>query len=235
MIQTPCNLRLQGVYYYHLTGNDFPFRNREALMRTRNQELVEDIRKYVAAYYQEHLTSPGIEEIAKHVGSSKSNVQRYLLYMNDQGILEYRRGIRNPEALSRCSEGFSAHPVTGDIHCGDPRMQEAMIDEYVVLPDYIFGKGEKYILRCKGDSMEDAGISEGDLVVIRVTPDAEKGDIVVALDDDGQNTLKRYEGYDSEKGMHILGYMNQAAYPNRKIEVKELVVQGVAGQVIKIL
>ena len=81
--------------------------------------------------------------------------------------------------------------------------------------------------------MEDAGISEGDLVVIKVTPDAEKGDIVVVLDAEGQNTLKRYEGYDKEKGMHILGYMNQAVYPDKKIEVKELSVQGVAGHVIK--
>lgn len=202
-------------------------------MRSKNQALIEDIRKFIAVYYQENLVSPGIEEIARHVGSSKSNVQRYLLYMNDLGILEYRRGIKNPETLSKCSDEFSAHPITGEIHCGDPRQQEELIDEYVVLPDSIFGKGEKYILRCKGDSMEDAGISDGDLVVIRVTPEAEKGDIVVALDDEGQNTLKRYEGYDSEKGMHILGYMNQAVYPDRKIEVKELSVQGIAGHVIK--
>ena len=202
-------------------------------MRTKNQELIEDIRRFVAAYYQKHLESPGIEVIAKNVGSSKSNVQRYLKYMDEAGMLEYRRGIRNPEAISNCTGTFSAHPVTGDIHCGDPRLQEEMIDEYVVLPDSIFGKGDKYVLRCKGDSMTDAGIDDGDLVVIRVTPTAERGDIVVALDDEGQNTLKRYEGYDRTKGMHILGYMNQASYPDRKIEVRELTVQGVAGQVIK--
>ena len=202
-------------------------------MRTKNQELIRDIRKFIATYYQEHLESPGIEVIAENVGSSKSNVQRYLVYMKELGMIEYRRGIRSAETISKCSSPFSAHPVTGDIHCGDPRSQEAMIDEYVVLPDSIFGKGDKYILRCKGDSMEDAGISEGDLVVIRVTPSAEKGDIVVALDDEGQNTLKRYEGYDSKKQMHILGYMNEASYPDRKIEVKKLVVQGVAGHVIK--
>jgi len=202
-------------------------------MRTKNQELIDDIRKFVATYYQENLESPGIEVIAANVGSSKSNVQRYLVYMKELGILDYKRGIRNPEQISNCSGSFSAHPVTGDIHCGDPRLQEEMIEEYVVLPDSIFGKGDKYILRCKGDSMADAGISEGDLVVIRVTPEAQKGDIVVALDDEGQNTLKRYEGYDSRKKMHILGYMNEASYPDRKIEVKELTVQGVAGHVIK--
>ncbi len=72
-----------------------------------------------------------------------------------------------------------------------------------------------------------------DTMLNRVTLEAQKGDIVVALDDEGQNTLKRYEGYDSRKKMHILGYMNEASYPDRKIEVKELTVQGVAGHVIK--
>ena len=202
-------------------------------MRTKNPKLIEDIRKFIAVYYQEHLETPRIEMIAKNVGSSKSNVQRYLIYMNEQGILEYQGGIRNPETLSKCTGSFSAHPITGNIHCGDPRLQEEMIEEYVVLPDSIFGQDDKYILRCQGDSMEDAGIADGDLVVIRVTPEAEKGDIVVALDAEGQNTLKRYEGYDKRKKMHILGYMNQSVYPDKKILVKELSVQGVVKQVIK--
>ena len=202
-------------------------------MRTKDPELIEDIRRFVAAYYQENLESPGIEVIARNVGSSKSNVQRYLTYMSDLGMLEYRRGIRNPGSLSNCEGSFSAHPITGDIHCGDPRQQEELIDEYVVLPDSIFGQGEKYILRCKGDSMEDAGISDGDLVVIRITPEAEKGDIVVALDEEGQNTLKCFEGYDRKSRRYILGYRNESLYPNKKILVKDLVVQGVAGHVIK--
>ena len=202
-------------------------------MRTKNEELISDIRKFIAYYYQEHLESPGIEVIAEGVGSSKSNVQRYLVYMKELGLIEYDRGVRAAETISKVSGPFSAHPVTGDIHCGDPRSQEELIEEYVVLPDSIFGKGKKYLLRCKGDSMEDAGICEGDLAVIRVTPEAEKGDIVVALDDEGQNTLKRYEGYDKRKKMHILGYMNRNVYPDKKIYVKELVVQGVVGNVIK--
>ena len=114
----------------------------EVTMRTKNLQLIEDIRKFIAVYYQEHLETPGIELIAKNVGSSKSNVQRYLIYMNEQGILEYQGGIRNPETLSRCTGSFSAHPITGNIHCGDPRLQEEMIEEYVVLPDSIFGQGE---------------------------------------------------------------------------------------------
>lgn len=202
-------------------------------MRTKNPQLMNDIKEYIADYYKENLESPGLIMIAEHVGSSKSNVQRYLVEMKEKGMLEYDRGVRNPEVLSNCSNDFSAHPITGNINCGDPRQQEENIEEYVVLPDAIFGRGPKYILRAEGDSMTDAGIEEGDLVVIGVTPEAIKGDIVVALDGEGQNTLKRYEGYDETTGEHILGYMNEKAYPGEKIRVKKLCVQGVVKNVIK--
>ena len=77
------------------------------------------------------------------------------------------------------------------------------IEEYVNLPTNLFGKGDFYILRAKGDSMEDAGISEGDLVVILKQPTAEVGDIVVALDDQNQNTLKRFGGFDDNHTLII--------------------------------
>ena len=203
-------------------------------MRSKDPKLMEDIRIFIRNYYEENLNAPTLEIIAENVTASRATVQRYLVAMKEAGVLDYKRGIQNPsKMITNFSPEYSAHPITGDIHCGDPRSQEADIEEYVVLPDSIFGKGEKYLLRCKGDSMEDAGISEGDLVVIKVTPTAQKGDIVVALDAEGQNTLKRYEGYDRTRKVHILGYMNQAVYPDRKIEVNELVVQGVAGHVIK--
>ena len=203
-------------------------------MRSKDPKLMEDIRIFIRNYYEENLNAPTLEIIAENVTASRATVQRYLVAMKEAGALDYKRGIQNPsKMITNFSPEYSAHPITGDIHCGDPRSQEADIEEYVVLPDSIFGKGEKYLLRCKGDSMEDAGISEGDLVVIKVTPTAEKGDIVVALDAEGQNTLKRYEGYNRTRKVHILGYMNQAVYPDRKIEVNELVVQGVAGHVIK--
>ena len=205
-------------------------------MRSRDPELMQDIQAFVKKYYEEHLHAPTLEEIAGNVPASRATVQRYLVALKEEGKLDYDRGIRNPDRMFRSfGTGWSAHPVTGDIHCGDPRSQEENIEDYVVLPDSIFGTGPKYILRCKGDSMTDAGICEGDLVVIRVQPEAQKGDIVVAMDQDGQNTLKRYGGYDSTCGKHILEYMNEAAYPGKKILVDRLTVQGVARNVIKSL
>ncbi len=67
---------------------------------------------------------------------------------------------------------------------------------YVSLPEALFGKGDYYLLRAAGDSMEDSDIFEGDLVLIRKQAECEVGDIVVALDENNENTLKVYGGVD---------------------------------------
>ena len=99
----------------------------------------------------------------------------------------------------------------------------------------MFGKGDFYILRAKGDSMVDAGIEEDDLLVIERNCPASEGDIVVALDPDNQNTLKRYAGYDEDDECYLLAYENEAKYPGEVIKVRSFKVQGVARHVIKAL
>jgi repressor LexA len=81
--------------------------------------------------------------------------------------------------------------------------------------------------------MVDAGISEGDMVLIRKQPDCEVGDIVVALDENNENTLKIYGGIDKKGNKVILRYANEKTYPGKAILVNELVIQGVAKHVIK--
>ena len=133
------------------------------------------------------------------------------------------------------SESSVPAPVVGAIPCGTPEEEEENIQEYVSLPVSLFGKGEFYILKASGDSMEDAGIEDGDMVVIRKQPEAHVGDIVVALDETGSNTLKKYGGIDPDSHSVILLYQNQKKYPDKRILVKELTVQGIAQHVIKTL
>ena len=83
--------------------------------------------------------------------------------------------------------------------------------------------------------MVDAGIEDGDMIVIRMQETAAVGDIVVALDENNENTLKMYGGIDGDTGDIILQYANEKKYPGRRILVKQLKVQGVAKQVIKSL
>lgn len=79
---------------------------------------------------------------------------------------------------------YIAAPLVGSIYFGSPEEEEENVEEYVSLPVSLFGKGDFYILRAKGDSMVDAGIAEGDLLVIERNCPASEGDIVVALDQD---------------------------------------------------
>ena len=106
--------------------------------------------------------------------------------------------------------------------------EEENIEEYVSLPTAIFGKGDFFILRASGQSMIEAGIDDGDLVVIKKQVEANDGDIVVALVDN-QNTLKRYFRDDENKKI-ILHPENKKM---KDIIVDECCIQGVACHIIK--
>ena len=130
---------------------------------------------------------------------------------------------------------YVSAPLVGSIQCGCPEEEQEMVEEYVSLPVSMFGNGEFYILRAKGDSMVDAGIEEEDLLVIERNCPASEGDIVVALDPENQNTLKRFAGYDEDSESYLLAYENEKKYPGKVIRVKSFKVQGVARHVIKSL
>ena len=204
-------------------------------MRSKSPELMEAIKAFVNRYYREHHTAPSTQTIGAAVGVTRNTVYRYLVEMNERGMLQYDKAIKSTEQITKCKTGYFSAPVVGSIRCGDPESEEALVEEYVSLPESIFGKGQFYLLRAKGDSMIDAGIEEDDLIVIQIQHEADEGDIVVALDPDGQNTLKRYGGYDEESGFYILEYMNEKRYPGKVEKVRSFVVQGVARHVIKTL
>ena len=204
-------------------------------MRSKNPELMKEICTYVSDYYRDRRSSPSVNEIAKAVGIAKTTAYRYLVDMNERGMISYDGHTIETPQIDKCVSGYFSAPIVGSIHCGDPETEEEHVEEYDSLPESIFGKGQFYILRASGDSMVDAGIEDGDLVVIKKQDTASVGDIVVALDEDSQNTLKTFDGIDEESGYAILKYENRRKYRNKVIRVRELVVQGVAKHVIKAL
>lgn len=204
-------------------------------MRSKNPELMKEICTYVSNCYRDRRSSPYVNEIAKAVGIAKTTAYRYLVDMNERGMISYDGHTIETPQIDKCVSGYFSAPIVGSIHCGDPETEEEHVEEYVSLPESIFGKGQFYILRASGDSMVDAGIEDGDLVVIKKQDTASVGDIVVALDEDSQNTLKTFDGIDEESGYAILKYENRRKYRNKVIRVRELVVQGVAKHVIKAL
>ena len=205
-------------------------------MRSKSRELMERIGNYIGDYFRQHHASPTTREIAAAMGISGASGYNYLVEMDRRGMLRYENGeITGLPKIAKTKTGYFSAPLVGSVRCGDPEQEEAEVEMYVSLPEAIFGKGECYLLRASGDSMEDADISEGDLVLIRKQSECEVGDIVVALDENKENTLKIYGGIDAESRKAILRYANEKRYPGKRIQVNELVVQGVARSIIKSL
>lgn len=206
-------------------------------MRVMSKETMDDILLFIDRYFCDTHTTPSTGEISKGVGIPRTTAYRYLVEMDNRGMIEYdgkSRTIRTP-VIKKFAPDSAPCPLVGSIPCGSAQTEEENIREYISLPVSLFGSGQFYILEASGDSMVDAGIDDGDLVVIRTDCTAEIGDIVVALTEDNENTLKVYGGIDEDTNRAILEYRNQAKYPDKEIRVKQLIVQGVAKHVIKAL
>lgn len=201
-------------------------------MRSKNADLKVRIYDFVNDWKRAHEKSPSLKNIADALAISRTTAYRYLMDMNEKGELHYDGNSIGTKELNRENTMLSLAKVVGSIPCGASSLEEEHVEQYHNLPTSIFGNGELYILHAQGDSMVDVGIDEGDLVVIRRQSTARIGDIVVALDEDYQNTLKQYEGTDGN-GHAVLAYRNQAVYPDKNILTKQLIIQGVAQHVIK--
>ena len=205
-------------------------------MRRKDPELMQRISDFIGDYYRQYHQTPATREISSAMGIAPATGYKYLVEMARQGLLSYQDGkITDLPKITKTKPGYFSAPLVGSIRCGDPETEEAEVEMYVSLPEAIFGSGKSYLLRAAGDSMVDAGIGEGDLVLIRKQAECEVGDIVVALDENNENTLKIYGGVDRESGKVMLKYANEKAYPGKVILVNELVIQGVARNIIKSL
>ena len=206
-------------------------------MRVMSKETMVNIISFIDEYFCDRHTTPSAGEIAQGVGIPRATAYRYLVEMNNRGMIEYdgkSRTIITP-MIRKFAPASAPCPFLGSVPCGAAQTEEENIREYISLPVSLFGKGKFYILEASGDSMVDVGIDDGDLVVIRTDYTAEVGDIVVALTEDNESTLKVFGGVDEKAERAVLEYRNQAKYPDQKIFVRQLVIQGIAKHVIKSL
>ena len=198
-------------------------------MRSKNAEWFPMIENFINQYREQNNASPSVQEIANHIGVAKSTASRYLSTMREKGMIEFdgHRNIATRETIRTRAETVLV-PILGCVSCGLPKFAEENIEEYVRLPIALFGKGDFFILRANGDSMIEANIDHGDLVVIRQQSHAEEGQIVVALIED-EATLKRYYPEPEQHRVRL--------HPENKrlqdIYVDDCSIQGVAVKVIK--
>lgn len=192
----------------------------------------ERVLAYIQSEIRERGYAPSVREIADAVGlRSTSTVHGHLTRLEKKGLL-YRDamkpraiGVVGPAASKDLAERVREIPVVGHVAAGAPILAEQNIEEMLPLPIGLTGDGEHFILRVKGESMVNAGILSGDYIVVRSQPDAQNGEIVVALIDD-EATVKRFY---KENGYFRLQPENDTMLPIICSEVRVL------GKVVSVL
>ena len=184
---------------------------------TKRQREIFD---YVKQYGAEHGYPPTVRDIGKAIGlTSSSTVHAHLANLEKLGLL--RRDPTKPRAIevlvdrAKAAVAPSGLPVVGQVAAGQPVLADENIEEYVPVPQIAGGDEGEFVLRVKGDSMINAGIFEGDYVVVRPQKTASDGEIVVALLGD-EATVKRFY---KEKDQVRLQPENDALEPIRSRDV----------------
>lgn len=168
-----------------------------------------DMQAKILSYIQDVIETrgypPSVREIGEAVGlRSTSTVHGHLTRLEKKGLL-YRDAMKpramglprsaasdDPDEDALFDDGRVRYiPVVGQVAAGQPILAEENIDEHMALPADLVGEGEHFILRVRGDSMIQAGIFNNDYIVVRKQPDAQNGEIVVALVEDNA-TVKRF-------------------------------------------
>lgn len=202
-------------------------------MRPWKQEYFEKIEHCIDEYSAEHGKMPTIRQIEQQTGIPNSTVSRYLRHMNEQGMLSYTgRGQIKTQAVEKTIRSPKRTPIVGTIACGTPMLAEQNIEEYVKLPETWTGQSDCFILHAHGDSMINAGIDDGDLVVIRQQQDAEPGQIIAARVGD-EATLKRYRPLPDKNCVELIPENDSLTPQIIDLTEQDFSVQGIAVMVIK--
>jgi len=157
------------------------------MLTARQQEIWQ----YLAQYVDDHGYPPTVREIGDAVGlASPSTVHAHLANLERAGLL--RRDPTKPRALelvgrrkpepqrATAQEQLPTLPLLGQIAAGSPLLAEEAVEDRVAVPEPL-GRDADFLLRVQGESMVEAGILDGDIVVVRRQQDARDGDVVVAL------------------------------------------------------
>ena len=154
------------------------------------------ILEYIKNEIQVKGYPPSVREIANAVGlKSTSTVHGHLQRLEKRGLLH--RDAMKPRAMEVVGDpnfvrnSTQAVPLVGNVQAGLPILAEENLEEYVSLPDVMLSRGNHFILHVHGNSMINAGIYDGDFIVVTQQHEAKNGEIVVALLEDSA-TVKRF-------------------------------------------
>lgn len=192
-------------------------------MRSKSPETMRQIERFVDAFFDEHLRTPSMREIERGTGLSRQTASSYLRAMAEQGLLDYDGdGIVTAHIRERAAAQTVRVPIIGHVAAGTLTAADELREGFAEVPMSLLGSSDYFALRVYGESMIRAGIYDGDLVVLRRAATATVGQIVVAVDDEGQTTLKRLAHDGQRYYLHPENPAFDDIYPS------ELRIQGVA-------
>ena len=177
-------------------------------MHSGDNKTIDSVYNYILNYIQENQISPSVRDICAGVGlKSTSSVHTYLKQLDSQGMIEYRPGLRRAIVIKQSSEDSIAEtsvtsnvtnlnsykkvPLIGKITAGIPILAHEDYSESFLVSKSIIGDSEAFMLKVRGNSMINAHILDGDLIIVRKQNSCEEGDIIAALIDD-EATVKRF-------------------------------------------
>ncbi len=183
----------------------------------------------IAERIEEQGYPPTLREIAAHLGvRSKNTVIKYLRKLEQKGYIAKSEKARSIRLLDRALEVLPQRevqlPLIGAVTAGQPVLAEENVERHVAIPRELLHNGGRYfLLRVTGDSMEGAGILDGDLVVVRSTSEAKSGDIVVALLGD-EVTVKRLVVRGNQRYLKPENPRYQEIHPESEWSIQGVVV-----------
>lgn len=177
-------------------------------MQSNDRKTIERVYNYICNYINQNQISPSVRDICAGVGlKSTSSVHTYLKQLDSQGRIEYRPGLRRAIVIKQGSDDsvqeypestnvtelteYRKVPVIGKITAGIPILAHEDYSDSFLVSKSLIGDSEAFMLKVRGNSMINAHILDGDLIIVRKQNTCEEGDIIAALIED-EATVKRF-------------------------------------------
>lgn len=177
-------------------------------MQSNDRKTIERVYNYICNYINQNQISPSVRDICAGVGlKSTSSVHTYLKQLDSQGRIEYRPGLRRAIVIKQGSDEsvqeypestnvtelteYRKVPVIGKITAGIPILAHEDYSDSFLVSKSLIGDSEAFMLKVRGNSMINAHILDGDLIIVRKQNTCEEGDIIAALIED-EATVKRF-------------------------------------------
>lgn len=191
-------------------------------MKNVMDEKLKKVLNYIISYTEENGFPPSVREIGAELSiKSTASTYYYIEKLKQNGLLKKTKSKnRAIEVIDKNKVNYKSVPLIGNVTAGIPILANENIEEYIPLPSNMFKSNDLFMLSVIGDSMMEAGIFNGDIIIVNKQNYADNGDIVVALIEN-EATVKRFF---KEKDYFILHPENKSY---NDIIVKELEILGV--------